>query len=86
MAPGRRFAGSTQGPVLAPPGDARRRAGAHGMDLAAALGPKTGAVSCITNYGTGLSPNALSHHEVEQVAGEAAGRLEALLAGTVARL
>jgi purine nucleoside phosphorylase len=46
---------------------------AHEMDLAAALGLKTGAVSCITNYGTGLSPHALTHHEVEQVAGEAAG-------------
>jgi len=66
--------------------DAACMSSAHEMDLAAALGLKTGAVSCITNYGTGLSPNALSHHEVEQVAGEAAGRLEALLAGTVARL
>ena len=59
---------------------------AHEMDLAAALGLETGAVSCITNYGTGLSPHALTHHEVEQVAGEAAGRLEALLAGAIARL
>jgi len=66
--------------------DAACMSSAHEMDLAAALGLKTGAVSCITNYGTGLSPNALSHHEVEQVAGEAAGRLEALLAGAVARL
>ena len=56
------------------------------MDLAAALGIRTAAVSCITNYGTGISPTALSHHEVEQVAGEAAGRLEALLAGAVGRL
>ena len=66
--------------------DAACMSSAHEMDLAAALGLKTGAVSCITNYGTGLSPNALTHHEVEQVAGEAAGRLEALLAGAVARL
>ncbi len=66
--------------------DAACMSSAHEMDLAAALGLKTGAVSCITNYGTGLSPNALSHHEVEQVAGEAAGRLETLLAGAVARL
>jgi len=56
------------------------------MDLAAALGLKTGAVSCITNYGTGMSPHALTHHEVEQVAGEAAGRLERLIGGAVGRL
>jgi purine-nucleoside phosphorylase len=66
--------------------DAACMSSAHEMDLAAALGLKTGAVSCITNYGTGISPHALTHHEVEQVAGEAAGRLEALLAGAVARL
>jgi purine-nucleoside phosphorylase len=59
---------------------------AHEVDLAAGLGLATAAVSCITNYGTGISPTALSHHEVEEVAGQAAGRLEALLAGTVARL
>jgi purine-nucleoside phosphorylase len=50
--------------------DAACMSSAHEMDLAAALGLKTGAVSCITNYGTGLSPHALTHHEVEQVAGE----------------
>ncbi|MEP7028849.1 MAG: purine-nucleoside phosphorylase [Candidatus Eisenbacteria bacterium] len=66
--------------------DAACMSSAHEMDLAAALGLHTGAVSCITNYGTGISPNALSHHEVEQVAGAAAGRLEELLAGAVARL
>ena len=66
--------------------DAACMSSAHEMDLAAALGLDTGAVSCITNYGTGISPHALTHQEVEQVAGEAAGRLEALLAGTVARL
>lgn len=59
---------------------------AHEVDLAAALGLATAAVSCITNYGTGISTTALSHHEVEEVAGRAAGRLEALLAGAVARL
>lgn len=59
---------------------------AHEVDLAAALGLATAAVSCITNYGTGISATALSHHEVEEVAGQAAGRLEALLAGAVARL
>ena len=59
---------------------------AHEVDLAAALGLATAAVSCITNYGTGISTTALSHHEVEEVAGQAAGRLEALLAGAVARL
>jgi len=59
---------------------------AHEVDLAAALGLATAAVSCITNYGTGIATAALSHHEVEEVAGEAAGRLEALLAGAVARL
>lgn len=66
--------------------DAACMSSAHEMDLAAALGLKTGAVSCITNYGTGIAPHALTHHEVEQVAGEAAGRLEALLAGAVSRL
>ena len=59
---------------------------AHEVDLAAALGLRTAAVSCITNYGTGISPTPLSHHEVEEVAGAAAARLEALLAGAVARL
>jgi purine-nucleoside phosphorylase len=59
---------------------------AHEVDLAAALGLATAAVSCITNYGTGISPTPLTHHEVEEVAGQAAGRLEALLAGAVARL
>ena len=39
---------------------------AHEVDLAAALGLATAAVSCITNYGTGLSPTALTHHEVER--------------------
>ncbi len=59
---------------------------AHEIDLAAALGLATAAVSCITNYGTGMSATALSHHDVEEVAGNAAGRLESLLAGAVARL
>ena len=66
--------------------DAACMSSAHEMDLAAALGLRTAAVSCITNYGTGLSPHALTHHEVEQVAGEAAGRLERLIGGAVARL
>ena len=66
--------------------DAACMSSAHEVDLAAALGLATAAVSCITNYGTGISPTALSHHEVEEVAGEAASRLEALLAGAVARL
>jgi purine-nucleoside phosphorylase len=66
--------------------DAACMSSAHEMDLGAALGLKTGAVSCITNYGTGMSPHALTHHEVEQVAGEAAGRLERLIGGAVGRL
>ena len=66
--------------------DAACMSSAHEMDLASALGLKTGAVSCITNYGTGMSPHALTHHEVEQVAGEAAGRLERLIGGAVGRL
>jgi purine-nucleoside phosphorylase len=66
--------------------DAACMSSAHEMDLGAALGLATGAVSCITNYGTGLSPRPLDHKEVEQVAGEAAARLERLLAGAVARL
>ena len=66
--------------------DAACMSSAHEVDLAAALGLATAAVSCITNYGTGLSPTTLTHHEVEAVAGAAAGRLESLLAGTVARL
>ena len=66
--------------------DAGCMSSTHEMDLAAALGLRTGAVSCITNYGTGLSANALDHREVEEVAGQAAARLERLLAGAVARL
>jgi len=66
--------------------DAGCMSSTHEMDLAAALGLATGAVSCITNYGTGLSSQALHHKEVEEVAGQAAARLERLLAGAVARL
>jgi purine-nucleoside phosphorylase len=66
--------------------DAACMSSAHEMDLAAALGLATAAVSCITNYGTGISATPLAHKEVEEVAGAAAGRLEALLAGAVARL
>ncbi len=66
--------------------DAGCMSSTHEMDLAAALGLATGAVSCITNYGTGLSSQALDHKEVEEVAGQAAARLERLLAGAVARL
>ena len=66
--------------------DAACMSSVHEVDLAAALGLATAAVSCITNYGTGISATALTHHEVEEVANAAAGRLEALLAGAVARL
>jgi purine-nucleoside phosphorylase len=66
--------------------DAACMSSAHEVDLAAALGLATAAVSCITNYGTGIAPEALSHADVEKVAGEAARRLEPLLAGLVARL
>jgi len=66
--------------------DAACMSSVHEVDLAAALGLATAAVSCITNYGTGISATALTHHEVEEVANAAAGRLEALLAGAVAGL
>jgi len=66
--------------------DAACMSSAHEVDLAAALGLATAAVSCITNYGTGLSATPLTHKEVEEVAGAAAGRLESLLKGAVARL
>jgi purine-nucleoside phosphorylase len=66
--------------------DAGCMSSTHEMDLAAALGLRTGAVSCITNHGTGLSARPLDHKEVEEVAGQAAARLERLLAGAVARL
>lgn len=66
--------------------DAACMSSAHEVDLAAALGLATAAVSCITNYGTGISATPLAHREVEEVAGAAAGRLEALLAGAVAEL
>jgi purine-nucleoside phosphorylase len=66
--------------------DAACMSSAHEVDLAAALGLETGAVSCLTNYGTGLSPLPLTHEEVQEVAGRVATRLEALLAEAVARL
>lgn len=66
--------------------DAACMSSAHEIDLAAALGLATGAVSCITNYGTGLSPHALTHAEVQEVAGRAAAGLETLLARAVGRL
>lgn len=66
--------------------DAACMSSVHEIALAAALGLRTGAVSCITNYGTGLSPHPLTHDEVNEVAARAAGNLESLLAGAVARL
>lgn len=60
--------------------DAVCMSSAHEIDLAAALGLATGAISCITNYTTGLSPHPLAHGEVEEVAGRAAAGLEGLLA------
>ncbi|MGH7725448.1 MAG: purine-nucleoside phosphorylase [Candidatus Eiseniibacteriota bacterium] len=66
--------------------DAACMSSAHEIDLAAALGLSTGAVSCITNYGTGLSPHPLTHADVQEVAGRVASRLEALLARAIGRL
>jgi purine-nucleoside phosphorylase len=66
--------------------DAACMSSAHEIDLAAALGMETGAVSCLTNYGTGISPEKLTHEDVQEVAGRVATRLEALLARALTRL
>ncbi len=44
------------------------------------------AVAVVTNLGTGLSPQPLSHHEVEAVMRYATGQLARLFAGAIARL
>jgi purine nucleoside phosphorylase len=40
----------------------------------------------VTNFGTGLSPEALTHEEVMERAGEASGKLTTLLAALLPQL
>lgn len=54
--------------------------------VARALGMRVLGISCITNLACGLTPTPPSHEEVLIVAGEAAVRLEKIVAGVVSRL
>jgi purine-nucleoside phosphorylase len=54
--------------------------------LARFLGLQVAAISTITNLGAGMAPHGPSHGETKEVAGAAAGRLSALLAGFLADL
>ena len=51
----------------------------HEATLAAHLGCRVAALSCVTNRATGLSPRPLTHAEVTEVAAQATARLQALL-------
>ncbi|MFA5006571.1 MAG: purine-nucleoside phosphorylase [Candidatus Izemoplasmatales bacterium] len=44
------------------------------------------AIACLTNMATGIRPGRLTHEEVLEVAGTAAGRLTAILSDVVSRL
>jgi len=50
---------------------------------ARALGMRVAALSCLTNYGAGLSPNPLSHEEVMEVGRSASRELFALLRNAI---
>lgn len=54
--------------------------------LARFLGLRVAAISTITNLGAGMAPHGPSHGETKEVAGAAAGRLSALVAGFLADL
>ena len=49
-------------------GDAVGMSTVHEAVYASSLGMEVGAISCITNYAAGISPNKLSHHEVMETA------------------
>jgi len=50
------------------------------------MGMRVLGMSCITNYGAGMSDELLDHSHVAEVASEATGRMRALLAGFVSGL
>jgi len=52
---------------------------AHEVTVAAHLGCRVAALSCVTNWATGLSPHKLTHEEVTEVAHRASDQLVALL-------
>lgn len=54
--------------------------------VAAHMGLRTVALSCVTNLAAGIAPAPLRHEEVAQVAEAAAGRMGLLLEAFVARL
>ncbi|MCK5457240.1 MAG: purine-nucleoside phosphorylase, partial [Melioribacteraceae bacterium] len=49
-------------------GDAVGMSTVHEAVYASTLGMEVGAISCITNYAAGISPNKLSHNEVMETA------------------
>ena len=51
-----------------------------------ALGTKVAAISCLTNYGAGITGEALSHEEVQEVAAKVKNDFEALLMGIIDRI
>ncbi len=77
------------GPTYETPAEVRmaQRLGADAVGMstvpeaivARQMGLKVLAISCITNLGAGLSATALTHEEVQEVAGPAAKKLGALL-------
>lgn len=50
------------------------------------LGTKVAAISCLTNYGAGITGEALSHEEVQEVAAKVKYDFEALLMGIIDRI
>lgn len=54
--------------------------------VAAHMGVKVVALSCVTNLAAGISPTPLRHEEVARVAELAAGRMQALLSAFIAKL
>ncbi|MCF6270677.1 MAG: purine-nucleoside phosphorylase [Melioribacteraceae bacterium] len=60
-------------------GDAVGMSTVHEAVYASALGMEVGAISCITNYAAGISPNKLNHKEVMETAELVKGKFERLI-------
>ncbi len=60
-------------------GDAVGMSTVHEAVYASALGMDVGAISCITNYAAGISPNKLNHKEVMETAELVKGKFEKLI-------
>ncbi|MEN8193275.1 MAG: purine-nucleoside phosphorylase [Bacteroidota bacterium] len=60
-------------------GDAVGMSTVHEAVFASTLGMEVGAISCITNYAAGISPNKLSHQEVMETAELVKTKFESLV-------